>query len=879
VSPISIRRSLLTPNVNGDLQPVRVVPPNGRSVTAYYTSRQGVLLQAESHLELHAIRLLDYEPAVKNLATQPIIAGLGRVPDIRAETRGPPSIIDVKYEIELVKKWTDLAPILSDTFNYCNANGLDYLIFTDHSRNEQRNRVDVLTELSYRALASSPNSEMENTVLSIMKSGVTLSIRALAKKLDAGTDHAKKRDVICKLVHDGSLTIISTPTSIIDDATLSITKENAPLPTYLMSFARLVKRIETHPLRYMNGQEVDFYNGKKEIELAGHKYAIVDGTCPENLLIRSIESGEEYRVSLDTYDVPGGRLSAYLLQQDPERYSEYIRRIEIISALAHFRRIPSESLAEATRLLGLGKRQLDRLLGNYRKYGSSGLLPSLKRGGKGKHRLKSKKLEEIISETIDKYYLTEQDPKVAATYRRLLSAIDKANKILPDEQRLKFPDYKTLQNRINEVDPRTKALKRKGSLAADNRFGIFGNKFDESKFPLHTVMVDHGKMDIILVDGKLREPVGRPFLTGMIDTYSRCLPAFYVALKQPTANEVGITILKCVLSKDSEVIKYGITEWPIRGVPSGLHFDNAKEFRSNLILAGCAAWGITKLHRPVMNPRFGGFVERLIETFQEEIHTLPGTTKSNPKERGIYDSENEACLTIDELESLLVHFIDKYHHTPQKELDGMTPLEKFRKGVAEHGVPRQIAQEDEERFRISFLPAALRIIQKGGIEFEGLKFYSPRLSASSLPREDNAGDSIYYPIRFDPFDLRYIWILDAKMNSYVRIPSNTPFPEPILLRKLQIARTKLERRGMRRPSPSIVFEEYKDSIIGQAVLSTRRARREAEIERRETELGKRFSVAPTQGAEPLSGIEQEFDSSSIDLSKIRVYFKRPGGHP
>ncbi len=44
------------------------------------------------------------------------------------------------------------------------------------------------------------------------------------------------------------------------------------------------------------------------------------------------------------------------------------------------------------------------------------------------------------------------------------------------------------------------------------------------------------------------------------------------------------------------------------------------------------------------------------------VHVLPGTTFSNVGQRGSYDSDKAACLTLDELERWLAVAVDKYYH-------------------------------------------------------------------------------------------------------------------------------------------------------------------------------------------------------------------------
>lgn len=44
------------------------------------------------------------------------------------------------------------------------------------------------------------------------------------------------------------------------------------------------------------------------------------------------------------------------------------------------------------------------------------------------------------------------------------------------------------------------------------------------------------------------------------------------------------------------------------------------------------------------------------------VHALPGTNFSNPEERGDYDSDKTACLTLEELERWLAIAITRYYH-------------------------------------------------------------------------------------------------------------------------------------------------------------------------------------------------------------------------
>ena len=90
---------------------------------------------------------------------------------------------------------------------------------------------------------------------------------------------------------------------------------------------------------------------------------------------------------------------------------------------------------------------------------------------------------------------------------------------------------------------------------------------------------------------------------------------------------------------------------------AAIHCDNGKDFRGTMLRAACQQYGIELLFRPVRQPQYGGHIERLMGTFAREIHTLPGTTFANTKDRKGYDSEKHSALTLSELEWWIARYI------------------------------------------------------------------------------------------------------------------------------------------------------------------------------------------------------------------------------
>ena len=58
------------------------------------------------------------------------------------------------------------------------------------------------------------------------------------------------------------------------------------------------------------------------------------------------------------------------------------------------------------------------------------------------------------------------------------------------------------------------------------------------------------------------------------------------------------------------------------------------DFRSRAFVRACRDEGIRTIWRIPSKPHYGGHIERLIGTQMGAVHLLPGTTFSNPRERG-----------------------------------------------------------------------------------------------------------------------------------------------------------------------------------------------------------------------------------------------------
>lgn len=440
-------------------------------------------------------------------------------------------------------------------------------------------------------------------------------------------------------------------------------------------------------------------------------------------------------------------------------------------------------------------------------YDSSGQLSSLVflkvKGGKGKSRL-SKEQDELIDIVIKEYYLTSLKPKIPRVYDELVLRCRNVD--------IPVPSMSSLRRRIQLLSESYALKKRLGKKAVE-KFDINTGEYPDGLYPLHVLQIDHTRADVILVDNEYREELGRPWITMVIDIYSRMVAGFYISFETPGYFGTGQALFNAITPKEKLKEKYKLkSEYPVWGIPNMIHMDNAKEFRGVNLQNVCNEYGINIVWRPVGKARYGAHIERLLGTLKDYIHTLDGTTFSNIQERGEYNSQKNATMTLSEFESWLTILIaDVYHNQIHSTLQ-MSPLQKYKEGIfgtttqPPRGLPKKI--EDEHLLYINLLPKEERTIQQYGIQIDNIYYYNEVLNAWIDSFEYVRGKKVKkkFIIRRDPRDISQIWFYHPQVNKYYRIPYRNPRLPKVSIWEYRAALKHLKRENNKEYNETEVFE-------------------------------------------------------------------------
>jgi putative transposase len=256
------------------------------------------------------------------------------------------------------------------------------------------------------------------------------------------------------------------------------------------------------------------------------------------------------------------------------------------------------------------------------------------------------------------------------------------------------------------------------------------------------------------------------------------------------------------------------------GKPRELFVDNGAEFHSEALQRGCEEHGIELSYRPLGEPHYGGVIERVIGTMMQMVHELPGTTFSNPGQRGGYESEKRAALTLGELQAWLALAVASYHGEIHEGL-GRTPGGVWAEKAAETGPPAVVA--NSTAFLVDFLPVLRRKLHRTGFVLDHVWYYSDALKPFIARR----GEWGKFVLRRDPRDISRIWVLDPASNAYLQVGYRTIQRPAISLAEQKAAIARLREQGRAEIDEQALFAMATQmrQISDTAAQTTRKARR------------------------------------------------------
>ncbi len=546
-----------------------------------------------------------------------------------------------------------------------------------------------------------------------------------------------------------------------------------------------------------------------------------------------------------------------LLTVPDEVWAVAVRRAEVIAPLAEAGRAGGEAVDSAAELLGVSRRQVYVLLRRWREGGRvvSALVPGRSSGGRGGRRLPAD-VEAILAEVLPRECLTRQHRTTAAVHREIVRACRRRG--------LPAPSRGAVERRIAGLDPQAAATAREGPDGARS-LASAGGQVPPVSGVLEQVQIDHTVVDLVVVDERHRLPIGQPYVTVGIDVFSRCIVGLVITLEAPSALSAGLCLAHMVTDKQAWLERLGTeAAWPMAGKPGELYLDNAAEFKSEALRRGCEEHGIKLRYRPPGRPHYGGIVERVVGTLMEMVHELPGTTFSNPAQRGSYDSDAKAVLTLAELQRWLALAVASYHG----QVHGTTRQTPQARWAAATTGAAPMTVTDETAFLVDFLPVIRRSLTRTGFVIDHVHYFSDALKPW-IARRDRLDRFV---IRRDPRDISRIWVLDPEGGAYLPVPYRTLSRPAVSAWEHRAALERLHAEGRAQVDEDALFRmvEQMRTITETARATTRRARRDAERRHRNPPAAAAPPTMPACPPEDVPAGRQAEDRMDADAVPFEV---------
>jgi putative transposase len=361
---------------------------------------------------------------------------------------------------------------------------------------------------------------------------------------------------------------------------------------------------------------------------------------------------------------------------------------------------------------GIPLRTARRWLQAYRRLGLAGLARK-PRADRTRHRVPPE-----LVRLIEGLALRPPAPSAATVHRQVTAVATEHGWLLPS--------YSTVATIIRRLDPALRTLAHEGSTAYRETFDLLYRR--EASRANEVWQADHTPLDIWVRDER-GTPV-RPWLTVILDDYSRAVAAYRLSIQAPSALGTALTLREAIWRKAD-------SRWHVCGIPQTFYTDHGSDFTSQHLEQVGADLKMVLVFSAAGRPRGRGRIERFFQTINQLfLAGLPGyTPRGTPKPT--------PTLTLAELDGRLQSFLlDDYHQRVHGET-GMAPQARWEAG----GFLPQLPESLEQLDLLLLTVAKPRQVQQDGIHFQGLRYLDLTLAAY-------VGEPVV--IRYDPKDLAEI---------------------------------------------------------------------------------------------------------------------------
>lgn len=339
-------------------------------------------------------------------------------------------------------------------------------------------------------------------------------------------------------------------------------------------------------------------------------------------------------------------------------------------------------------------------------------------------------------------YTTTRAPNGRTAFEQLRTYCRQGNTPCPS-----YPTFlKHLQSHDNDSSRRTRLGKR---MTYQGKSFYYSLDYDTPRHgvrPFESVHIDHTLLDIELKCRRTGLDLGRPWLTLMIDAFSRRIMAIHLGFQQPDRAAVLMTM------------RAFVKRW--NRLPQMVVSDNGKDLVAADVKHFLTSMGVHIRLRPAGQPRVGSVMERIFGTLNTQlIHNLDGNTELTKQVRMLSGSHLPKRLSnwnLENVYTIIAHWaFDYYDQETHPALD-VSPRHAFQRAVKETGERPHRAILFNRDFLIATSPCVDRgaertIDRQRGVKVHNFYYQSPAFDTYALAKKKCA-------VRYDPYDISHVFV-------------------------------------------------------------------------------------------------------------------------
>lgn len=279
-------------------------------------------------------------------------------------------------------------------------------------------------------------------------------------------------------------------------------------------------------------------------------------------------------------------------------------------------------------------------------------------------------------------------------------------------------------------------------------------------------LLDATICDLYLVDdsGSL---IGRPILTACIDAYSGLSCGYNVSFVGGNYSLRGL-MLNVITDKVAHCKKYGITiektDWNCDKLPGTLVTDKGTEYVSENF-EQITELGVSLINLPAYRPDLKGKIEKFFDLVQSAYKKhLKGKGVIEPdfRERGAHDYRKDACLTLKEFETIVLHCIIYYNtkllleNFPFTEDMLKAQVKPFANCIWNYqleSLGSNLVSVTAENLILTLLPRTNGAFSRKGLKVNGLRYKCDGFTERFL----SGGTAV---VAYNPEDCGMVWLYE-----------------------------------------------------------------------------------------------------------------------